>query len=53
MNKLRALLARLKSLFRRPAEPPHDPYADRLVLVPKRPRGRSGAVALEEPDDAR
>jgi len=44
-------------LFRRifrwqaPAEPVDDPFASVPVPRKPRPKGRSGAVALEEPDD--
>lgn len=53
MSFLKMLLEKLRKLFGRPATPPepHDPYAGVRVPVRKGPRGRSGAVALAEPDE--
>jgi hypothetical protein len=46
---VKQLLARM---FRRRSVPPlDDPFAGRPVLVRPRPPGRSGAVAVAEPDD--
>jgi hypothetical protein len=36
---------------RAPAEPAEDPLASVGAPVKRRPKGRAGAVALEEPDD--
>jgi hypothetical protein len=47
-------LGRLKSWLHRlmggKAQPPGDPFADRLVPVRRGPKGRSGA-AVAEPED--
>lgn len=53
MSFLKSLFAKLRKLFGRPAAPPepHDPYAGVRVPVRKGPKGRSGAVALVEPDE--
>ncbi|HSA92873.1 MAG TPA: hypothetical protein VLE48_07670 [Terriglobales bacterium] len=55
MGLLRRLLEFLQSRFQPEvpphADPPDDPYADRLVPVQRGPGSLSGAVALEEPDD--
>jgi hypothetical protein len=51
MSFLTNLFARLRKLFGRPAAPPHDPYAGVRVPLKKGPKGRSGAVALAEPDE--
>ena len=53
MSFLKKLFARLRQLFGRPAAPsePRDPYAGVRVPVKKGPKGRSGAVALAEPDE--
>lgn len=44
-----SLLQRLREMWRhiRRRKPPADPYADRLVDVPVRPKGRSGAAVAE------
>jgi hypothetical protein len=36
---------------RSPAEPADDPFASVGAPVKRGPRGRAGAVAIEEPDD--
>jgi hypothetical protein len=53
LTKLKDLLTKLQRLVGRPAEPPepHDPYAGVRVPVKEGPKGRSGAVALAEPDE--
>jgi hypothetical protein len=53
MSLLKDLLTKLQRLVGRPAEPPepHDPYAGVRVPVTEGPKGRSGAVALAEPDE--
>ncbi|HEV2963817.1 MAG TPA: hypothetical protein VG649_18460 [Candidatus Angelobacter sp.] len=53
MSLLKDLLTKLQRLVGRPAEPhePHDPYAGVRVPVKEGPKGRSGAVALAEPDE--
>jgi hypothetical protein len=53
MSFLKMLFEKLRKLFGRRATPPepHDPYAGVRVPVKKGPRGRSGAVALAEPDE--
>jgi len=48
LETLRHLLQRL----RRKAEPPTDPYADRLVPVRHGPSGRSGAAVAEPEEDS-
>ena len=45
---LKTLLQRL----RRKAEPPGDPFADRLVPVRRGPKGRSGAAVAEPEEDS-
>jgi hypothetical protein len=47
MEKLRKLLARVAS----PPPEPDDPYAGVRAPVNRGPKGRSGAVALAEPDE--
>jgi hypothetical protein len=53
MSFLKKLFIQLRKLFGRPAQPPkpHAPYAGVRVPVKKGPKGRSGAVALLEPDE--
>ena len=51
----RTVLETLKNLLRRlrrKAEPPGDPYADRLVPVRHGPKGRSGAAVAEPEEDS-
>ncbi len=51
----RSFLQALKDLvqrLRRKAEPPGDPFADRLVPVRRGPRGRSGAAVAEPEEDS-
>ena len=50
---LKKLLKLFRQLLRkRPAPPePYDPYAGVRVPIRKGPPNRSGAVALEEPED--
>ena len=49
---VRNLIEWLKGQARREeAAPPEDPYADRPVPVMRGPKGRSGAVAVAEPDE--
>ena len=55
-SKRRGRLQRLIDWFRRRrkpegAEPPQDPYANRLAPVRRGPKGRSGAAAVAEPDE--
>jgi len=38
--------------IRRKAQPPTDPFADRLVPVRRGPKGRSGAAVAEPEDDS-
>ena len=40
-----------KGFGRGPAGPPRDPYARRPVPLRPRPKSRSGAAAVAEPDD--
>jgi hypothetical protein len=49
-SRLRALKSWLRRLLGGKAQPPGDPYADRLVPVRRGPKGRSGA-AVAEPED--
>jgi hypothetical protein len=49
-NWLTALKSWLHRLLGGQAQPPGDPYADRLVPVRRGPKGRSGA-AVAEPED--
>jgi hypothetical protein len=54
MNRFRNLLNRLRRVLRKgPAPPaePHDPYVGVREPVRKGPPDRSGAVALEEPQE--
>lgn len=49
---LKKLLEGLRRLLgKRPAPPPRDPYAGVRAPLKKGPPNRSGAVALEEPDE--
>ncbi len=48
LQTLKDLLQRL----RRKAEPPGDPFADRLVPVRRGPKGRSGAAVAEPEEDS-
>jgi hypothetical protein len=51
MLRLRMFWEYLQRLLgKRPAEPT-DPYAGKLAPVRKGPLGRSGAVAVAEPED--
>ncbi len=52
LSRFRELLVRmLRRVARREPEPPRYPYADRLAPVKPRPKGRSGAAAVAEPDE--
>ena len=53
MSFFKKLVAQLRKLFGRPVPPPEpaDPYAGVRAPIKRGPRGRSGAVALLEPDE--
>jgi hypothetical protein len=54
MSRLKNLLDRLRRIIRKKSAPPpepSDPYAGVRQPVRKGPPHRSGAVALEEPDE--
>ena len=51
MLRLRLLWEYLQRLLRRRPAEPTDPYAGKLAPVRKGPPGRSGAVALAEPEE--
>ncbi len=54
MRLLQALRQLMRRLLRRgPAAEPQDPYARVPVPVRRGPGGRSSAVALEEPPEAK
>jgi hypothetical protein len=49
---LQRLLARLKWIFRRKADPePEDPYAYSMALLRRPPHGRSGAAVADLEDE--
>ena len=51
MLHLRMLWEYLQRLLRRRPAEPTDPYAGKLAPVRKGPPGRSGAVAVAEPEE--
>jgi len=51
MLRLRLFWEYLQRLLRRRPAEPSDPYAGKLAPVRKGPSGRSGAVAVAEPED--
>ena len=51
MFRLKLLWNNLLRLLKKDRPDPRDPYADKLAPVRKGPPGRSGAVALAEPEE--
>jgi hypothetical protein len=51
LSRIRALLEKLRQLFRKDPDPPVDPYA--YVGAPKKPRpsNRSAAAVMELPEE--
>jgi alkanesulfonate monooxygenase SsuD/methylene tetrahydromethanopterin reductase-like flavin-dependent oxidoreductase (luciferase family) len=49
-SRLRAMIERLRRLWRPSPEAPEDPYAYRMAPARRGPKGRSGA-AVAEPEE--
>jgi hypothetical protein len=51
LGKLKNSLSKLMRYLRRESPPPKDPHAYKTAPVVQGPKNRSGAVALNEPDE--
>jgi len=51
LGKLKNGLSKLIRYLRRESPPPKDPHAYKLAPVVRGPKNRSGAIALDEPDE--
>jgi hypothetical protein len=51
LSRLRNLLEKLRRWWKPEPERPGDPYAYRMAPVRPRPKGRSGAAAVAEPEE--